>query len=341
MTDVVIAADHRLNTRSTANSPEGESVSLFVREKYPSAGAGSASPVLFVHGGTYPGVTDFDLPVGNYSWMDYLAARGFHCFAMDCPGYGHSSRNWMDDPAAAEAGHSSPGAYIRSPQSDWQDMDVVVEFIRGRTGAERVHLIGWSAGGPRAGGYAALHPDKVDRLVLLAPAYMRDGADAAPDAPADRGPPLRLTPRSAFESMWDNEVRRPDQVDPRIREAVWSLLMEIDPVGASWDPPVVRSPNTSMEAINRGWNRSMAARITAPSLLITMEWDIHIVPAIVEALFEDLTVDDKILATIAGASHYMPWERDHAVLHQLSLAWLSEGAIGGLRRAKLSIDPRV
>jgi pimeloyl-ACP methyl ester carboxylesterase len=341
MTDEVIAADHRITTVSTANSVEGEEVSLFIRERYGVTGDLAPTPVLFVHGGTYPGVTDFDLPVADYSWMSFLAARGFHCFAMDCPGYGYSSRHWMDDPEAAAPGHVSPGAFLRSPQSDWKDMDVVVEFIRGRTGADRIHLIGWSAGGPRAGGYAALHPDKVNRLILLAPAYIRDGADISPDASGDVGPPLRLTPRSVFDTMWDNEVKRPDQVDPEVREAVWSQLMEIDPLGASWDPPVVRSPNTSMEGINRGWNRSMAARITAPSLLIAMEWDVHIVPATVEALYEDLTVTEKVYATIGGASHYLPWERDHALLHQLSAAWLSEASIGGLRRAKLTIDPRV
>ena len=141
--------------------------------------------------------------------------------------------------------------------------------------------------------------------------------------------------------MWDNEVKRDDQVDLAVRDRVWSLLMEIDPVGASWDPPVVRSPNTSMEGINRGWNKAMAAKITAPSLLISMEWDVHIVPATVRELFDDLTVADKVFATIGGASHYIPWERDHAILHELSASWLGEGSVGGLRRGTLSIDPRL
>ena len=272
--------------------------------------------------------------------MGFLASRGFHVFAMDCAGYGHSSRNWMDDPAAAHRDHVSPGSQIRSPQSDWKDMDAVVEFIRKQTDTRKINLIGWSAGGPRVGGYAALHPDKVDRLILLAPAYIRAGPDAAVDAPGEKGPPLRLTPRSAFDAVWDNEVKRPDQVDPDVRQHVWDLMMRIDPLGASWDPPAVRSPNTSMAGINRGWNQAMAAKIAAPSLLITMEWDVHIVPATVRELFEDLTVDQKVLATIGGASHYMPWERDHALLHHLSLSWLTEGTAAGLSRGTLSIDPR-
>jgi pimeloyl-ACP methyl ester carboxylesterase len=335
----IVTIDHWIDAISTAYSTTGEAVQLFVREKRP-AGTAPAPVVLFIHGGTYPAVADFDLPVGSYSWMDFLAARGFHVFAMDCVGYGYSSRNWMDDPAAS-SDTASPGAFMRSPQSDWKDIDAVVTFIRAHTGIPKVNLIGWSAGGPRAGGYAALHPAKIARLILLAPAYSRNGPDAAPHQAGDRGPPLRMTSRAIFDAMWDNEVKRPDQVDLSVRDAVWSLLMEIDPGGASWQPPVVRSPNTSLAAINRGWNRAMAAKITAPSLLITMEWDAHIVPATVRELFDDLTISDKVFATIGGTSHYLPWERDHEILHYLSASWLTDGTVGGLRRGTLSIDSRL
>lgn len=332
--------DQRIDAMSRANHATGAPVELFVREKRAS-GVDQAPVVLFIHGGTYPAVADFDLPVGTYSWMDDLAVRGFHAFAMDCVGYGYSSRPGMDSPAAAQPDHVSADGFLRSPQSDWQDIDTVVEFIRDRTGSQRIHLIGWSAGGPRAGGYAALHPDKVERLILLAPAYHRHGADIAVDAPGDKGPPLRLVSQAVFHAMWDNEVKRADQIDPTVRDKVWSLLMEIDPVGASWDPPVVRSPNTSMAAVTRGWNRAMAARIAAPTLLITMEWDVHVVPSAVRELFDDLNVSDKVFATIGGTSHYLPWERDHAVLHALSASWLTDGTVGGLRHGTLDIDPRL
>jgi hypothetical protein len=36
---------------------------------------------------------------------------------------------------------------------------------------ERVDVIAWSRGGPRAVGYVAQHPESVRRLVLLAPSY--------------------------------------------------------------------------------------------------------------------------------------------------------------------------
>jgi pimeloyl-ACP methyl ester carboxylesterase len=46
-----------------------------------------------------------------------------------------------------------------------------------------VSLLAWSLGGPRAGGYAAQHPEKVQKLVLR-PAYNR----AAPGRGAGEEP---------------------------------------------------------------------------------------------------------------------------------------------------------
>ena len=60
--------------------------------------------------------------------------------------------------------------------SDWNDIDAVVDHIRKLRNVQKVSMVAWSLGGPRAGGYAAQHPDKVNRLVLLAPAYNRDAA---------------------------------------------------------------------------------------------------------------------------------------------------------------------
>src|SRR4051794_12316660 len=64
--------------------------------------------------------------------------------------------------------------------SDWNDIGAVVAHLRALRHVERVNLAGWSQGGPRAGGYAAQHPDSVQRLVLLAPAYARGGSDGPP-----------------------------------------------------------------------------------------------------------------------------------------------------------------
>jgi pimeloyl-ACP methyl ester carboxylesterase len=63
--------------------------------------------------------------------------------------------------------------------SDWNDLGAVVDHLRALRGVEKVSLVGWSQGGTRTAGYVARHPQKVARLVVLAPAYQRKMPSAA------------------------------------------------------------------------------------------------------------------------------------------------------------------
>jgi len=59
-----------------------------------------------------------------------------------------------------------------------------VDYLRSLRRVQRVSLVAWSLGGPRSAGYAAQNPDKIEKLVLLAPAYRRDEPAAQPALPA-------------------------------------------------------------------------------------------------------------------------------------------------------------
>ena len=63
----------------------------------------------------------------------------------------------------------TPSQAMTTIASDWADVGAAVDYIRALRGVERVSLVAWSLGGPRSGGYAAKNPQKVHRLVLLAP----------------------------------------------------------------------------------------------------------------------------------------------------------------------------
>jgi pimeloyl-ACP methyl ester carboxylesterase len=54
-----------------------------------------------------------------------------------------------------------------SSQSEWDELDTVVRFICELRQVEKISFVGWSTGTPRAGGYAALHPERVDKLVMF------------------------------------------------------------------------------------------------------------------------------------------------------------------------------
>jgi hypothetical protein len=69
-------------------------IQLYVRNKMPSdmKSFSAEKTVLFVHGATYPSEIYFDLKVGGFSWMEYLASRGYDVYMLDVRGYGRSTR---------------------------------------------------------------------------------------------------------------------------------------------------------------------------------------------------------------------------------------------------------
>ena len=306
--------------------------------------------MLFVHGGSVPSVPDYDLPYEDYSWMGFLAERGYDTFAMDHSGYGRSPRPHMDDPcnmSAEDQAIVTPNPLdgpceptyafgLTTVQSDWDEIDTVVEYIRALRGVDRVSLVGWSAGGRRVGGYAARHPEKVDKIVLFAPGYARDGASQPPATMPEAGVPMRLQTRDTLtQGRWQSNVVCEDQLDPHVPQAVWTSVMSFDALGAAWGPQggVMR-----VRAGNRGWgwNAEFAAKVTAPTLILVGEQDN---PEARGVLYDDLTgTDQKVLVTMACATHFAVWETaQYKFMHEASLEWLERGTYRGQSAGRYTV----
>jgi len=207
--------DHFVPHVSTVPANAGEDVELYLRERVRPGiqGRSRQKPpraVLFIPGSATASVPAIDLTFQDYSWMAFLARRGLDAFALDLTGYGRSPRPRMDDPCnvgprtqqallvpnplTSTCAPSYP-FLLGTTQSDLDEIDAAVDYIRALRGVERVSLVGWSLGGRRAGLYAALHPDKVDRLVLYAPNYSR----ANPSNPPATSPPADTRPTGHAE----------------------------------------------------------------------------------------------------------------------------------------------
>src|SRR5688572_28598154 len=198
----LLTIDHYVPVRSILPTMGGQQTQIYVRERVKAGTAlrgASAGIVLFIHGAGTPAEVAFDVPYQDYSWMAYLAQAGFDVFSMDTTGYGRSTRPAaMNDPCnlAPEQQAKLIPAFIAKPcgpnypyqltaiASDWNDIGAVVDYLRTQRRVQRVSLIAWSLGGPRSGGYAAQNPDKIEKLVLLAPAYSREMAASPPVLPA-------------------------------------------------------------------------------------------------------------------------------------------------------------
>jgi pimeloyl-ACP methyl ester carboxylesterase len=300
-----------------------------------------------VHGAGTPAEVAFDVPAGDYSWMAYLAKEGFDAFSMDTTGYGRSTRPApRNDPCnhSEEQQKQFVPALIPAPckatypgqlttiASDWNDIDAVVDYIRKLRNVQKVSLVAWSLGGPRAGGYAAQHPDKVNRLVLLAPAYNRESPADAPALPRP-GTVFNTQSRREFDANWDRQIGCDNQFDPKVREVVWAEMIASDPTGAKWGMGVRRAPSTT----TWGFNKAMIGAMKTPTLMIAAAHDKQVTPDRVRTAFDDHGAADKVLIDLGCASHNAMWETNHLEMFKASLEWLKEGTVGGMRNGVLRL----
>jgi pimeloyl-ACP methyl ester carboxylesterase len=337
-----------VEVKSTAPALKDRDARIYLREVVQAdAVAPSRGVVLFVHGSGTPAEVSFDVPYQDYSWMTYLAKAGFDVFAADMTGYGRSTRPTpMNDPCnfpKARQAQFVPGKIAAPCQasfpmpmttmsSDWYDIGAVVDWLRDQRNVKTVSLVGWSQGGPRTAGYAAQHPDKVARLVVLAPAYSRAGP---PDAPkvdttlADGS--MSAQSKQNFIANWDRQVGCLGQYDPAVSDAIWADMLASDPVGASWGPGVRRAPLV----IDWGFNQAVVSRLTTPVLMVAGNNDKVVSPERVRELYADLGSKEKIFIDLACSSHNAIWEKNHLLLFQVSLEWLADGKVGGVSQGML------
>ena len=351
----VLTVNHYVPTVSAVPAIEGEIAQLYVRER--------AQPetivrgrnlegrvVLFVHGAGTPAEVAFDVPYPGYSWMEHIASAGFDVFSMDTTGYGRSTRPLlMNDPCNLSEGQQADlvPLFLDAPRppshpyaattiaSDWHDIDTVVDYLRRSRGVERVSLVGWSLGGPRAGGYAARYPDKVDRVVLLAPAYNRDASAAPPERPVE-GAAMTKQSRQDFVANWDRQVGCSGQYEPAVSEAVWTAMMASDPVGATWGTGVRRAPRTTVW----GWTPDVVGATETPMLLVAGIHDAQISAERVRQLYDDLGSDNKILIDLGCASHNAMWESNRLLMFDASVEWLRDGTVNDVDSGVLTMGYR-
>jgi pimeloyl-ACP methyl ester carboxylesterase len=346
--DRLLTIDHYVRVTSTVPAIAGQPAQLYVRERVLAGGALRTSSfgdrvVLFVHGAGTPAEVAFDVPYQDYSWMAFLARAGFDVFSVDMTGYGRSTRPApMNDPCNLakdrQAGFiASPCAAsyphtLTSIASDWNDIDAAVNYIRTLRHVDRVSLVAWSRGGPRAGGYAAQHPERVRRLVVLAPAYDKNSPANAAEAALGDGVPMNTQSRQDFDANWDRQVGCTDQYDRAASNAVWTEMLASDSVGATWGPGVRRAPEMAGT-----WPPAMARKVAVPFLMVSGAHDKQVAPDRVRELYTDVASGEKVFVDLACSSHNAMWERNHVLLFRASLEWLTQGTVNGMRSGMLKL----
>ena len=349
----LVRIDHYVGVRSTVPAIEGQTAQIYVREVVLAGTAlRDAVPgdrvVLFIHGAGTPAEVSFDVNYQDYSWMEFLARAGFDVFGMDTTGYGRSTRPApMNDPCnlSREQQNAFVPSLIASPcapsyphqlttiASDWNDIGAVVDHIRTLRHVERLNLIAWSLGGPRAGGYASQHPDKVRALVLLAPAYNRAGRAEPPEKiPAD-GPAFNTQSLDDFTSNWDRQVGCPEQYE---RGGSRRRLERDAGVGPGWrhlgNGCAARASDHGLGLEHRRRHEN-----EDPTLMVSGANDKQVPPERVRDLYADLGSSDKVFVDLACSSHNAMWEKNHLLLFSASLEWLTKGTVKGAHEGTLKL----
>jgi pimeloyl-ACP methyl ester carboxylesterase len=289
-----------------------EGIELYIRNKRP-ATLTEYQPektIVIVHGATYSSGSLYDVPVGGYSFLDYLAGAGFDVFAVDVRGYGQSTR-----PREMEIDGS-----LNRPLVDTErgvgDFTTAIEFVLRHRGLDKAHLFAMSWGGTVAGAFAARNRSKVVKLALLAPQWVSDKPISV-----DMGGPLhcyRLVPVRESIARWLNGV--PESARERLIPAGWfdswaAATLAEDPWSVSKAPGKLRATNGPIQDIRDYWRAGRPfyepSDIASPVLLLHGEWDRDVPLDVAQNYFAQLrNTPYRRWVEIGEATHMMLMEKN-------------------------------
>jgi pimeloyl-ACP methyl ester carboxylesterase len=298
-------------------------IQLYVRNKRPQSMTqfSGERTLLYVHGTTQAASTTFDLPLDGLSWMDYIARHGYDVYLVDLRGYGRSTR----PPEMAKPPSENP-PIVRTDVAV-KDVAAAVDHILTRRNVTKLTLMGWSWGTAIMGRYATENSDRVNRLVLYAPPWVRKA-------------PTTTTPALGAYQAWTMEQARsrlqagaPKEKEQRLMPAAWfeawsAAVLATDPVGAKQTPPVVRTPTGTVQDTQEYWFSGKPlwepSKIKAPTLIVLGEWDTTNVPT-AQTIFGNLSnAPNKRLVQIGEGSHLLFMEKNRMQLFREVQLFLDE-----------------
>ena len=314
-------------------------IQIYVRNKRPEnlRNFGPDNIVLFVHGATTPAETGFDLKLDGVSWMETIAARGYDTYFVNVRGYGKSTRPpEMDQPP------QNNGPIVRTDVAA-RDVGAAVDFIRKRRGVAKINLIGHSWGTRIMSMYTIGNNDKVNKLVLFAPGWIRQSASLTD--PGGKLGAYRVVDLEAVKKRRNTGLPEGMKHSDLMPEAWFNTWAEAafasDPWGNQQNPKVLRAPTGSQADTRDYWSNGGSnsgsnsgsggkaqydpAGIRVPTLLILAEWDADTPPYMAQALFPKLVNSpNKRLVIIGEGTHIVFTEKNRMHLFRQVQSFLDE-----------------
>jgi pimeloyl-ACP methyl ester carboxylesterase len=298
-------------------------IQLYVRNKRPESMTqfSGERTLLYVHGTTQAASSTFDLSLDGLSWMDHIAQHGYDVYLVDLRGYGRST--WppeMAKPAAENPPIVRTDVAVR-------DVTAAVDHILARRNVTKLNLMGWSWGTAIIGRYAMQNSDKVNRLVLYAPPWVRKAPTSA--TPAKLGAYQAWTMEQAKTRLQAGapEAKKKDLMPAGWFETWSAAALATDPVGAKQTPPVVRTPTGTVQDTAEYWFAGKPlwepSETKAPALVVLGEWDANVQTA--QTIFSKLSNSPhKRLVQIGEGTHLVFLEKNRMQLFREVQLFLDE-----------------
>lgn len=274
-------------------------IKLLVVAKAPAKGA-IGKAVLLVHGSGV-GLEYWDIPIRDYSIMDYLAQRGIHTYAVQCRGYGESSKpNGMQVNAASIA----------------SDLKAVVAEVAKRSGVKKVSLVGHSSGGTAVLVAAGTYPELLDRMVLIGTRYKKINpqfvAYATKVIDAAKEPGKDYVPNTHYLDV----QKRLDTYDEDV--VAWYKKLVAEKYG-------VMPGGIYPDSVSNNPGEPFVSTMKIPTLILngSREYVVDLADNI--AMFADLGTPDKSMVIHPGGYHLMFLEKTgHVAMQEALDFWLSK-----------------
>ena len=267
----------------------------------PKPGEPSRPVLFFVHGSSVTSrVFDLNVPgKGEYSAMNEFARHGFDCWTMDHENYGKSGRS---------SGNSDIASGV-------EDLKVAADLIARETGQRKLHFVGESSGALRAGAYAMVAPERVDRLVFAAFTYKGEGSPTltkrAEQLDYFRAHNMRKRDREMIRSIATRD--KPGTSDPAAIEVLADAEMQFGdqiPTGTYLDMtanlPVVHPE-----------------KVLAPVLLVRGEYDGIATVADLEEFYNKLPNGDRQFIILPGTAHSVTLAINRQLFWHVTRAFLT------------------
>jgi alpha-beta hydrolase superfamily lysophospholipase len=234
---------------------------------------------------------DLNVPGDDYSMMNVFARYGFDVWTMDHENYGHSSQTSSNSDIA----------------SGVEDLKAAMAVVQRETGRGKVHMFGESSGAIRAGAFAQMAPERIDRLILTAFTYKGNGA-AEIERRRERIAELRANPRRKRDAGMIRSIftrdGHPSLYDPAMVNALVASDLEYGdsvPSGTYLDMAV------NLPLVD-------PAKVLSPVLMTRGEWDGNSTNDDLLEFFRKLPNGDRQYVILPNTAHSQAFSKNRQLL---------------------------